>query len=577
MAFATATLTGTYQKLDGSPAEGTVDIIPNSRALVDSEGNVILSGRRTVTLDETGSFSVVLPATDDATVEPAVGRQYTVSAKPRHTRHIPAVEGIELPGGSTRDMADITTATALTPVVSGGPSGAAFLALIDQLAAEVDRATAAEEAILDGHDAATATYITTNGTATKAALSAAYAPRSGRPDLAAKVAGKWWVDRWVTDYLDAPPAIDLPVVSFVMGGTSQITSKATHREARLGGVSNATVDWNGDPKFRYLGCPPAAVQPMAAAPTQFIETLAMPGGASQARKYDLMIETETSAPEIEWRCQVANAGAGPMMFWVNGRWVSPTSLAQSTSAGEMLTKLTFPDARPRTIRALLPGGVRFGGCYATPGHAVKRVQNVIKRRVCVIADSMGTSTGEPPDGGRLVDTLQYHLPYLLGADETLAFGIGGTKWVAAGSGDVAVSHFGGDRLTAALALNPDVIVFFGSRNDSASTQPQLDAIQAAVQSALTLCANVPEVYVAGTITDLPQNAVVKAATLAMGRTFVDLKGIVYGTGKYGSPTGDGNADYYLRSEATPVHPTYLGHRHIVRKFYEGIVGAFGMS
>jgi hypothetical protein len=133
VAYTTATLTGTYQKLDGTPAEGTVDIIPNSRALIDSEGNVILSGRRTVTLDEDGSFSVVLPSTDDATIEPAVGRQYTVSAKPRHSKNIPAVEGVELAGGTTTDMADVTTAAATIATISAWLTEAEFEALVDRV------------------------------------------------------------------------------------------------------------------------------------------------------------------------------------------------------------------------------------------------------------------------------------------------------------------------------------------------------------------------------------------------------------------------------------------------------------
>lgn len=117
MAYTTATLTGTYQTFDGTPASGTVEIIPNSSTLVDGEGNVILSGRVKVTLDATGSFSAVLPATDDATVEPALGRQYTVVAKLRH-QHLAAVTGIELATGQTRDMADLTSAAAVTASLS---------------------------------------------------------------------------------------------------------------------------------------------------------------------------------------------------------------------------------------------------------------------------------------------------------------------------------------------------------------------------------------------------------------------------------------------------------------------------
>jgi hypothetical protein len=111
MAYQTGTLTGTYQTVDGRPAKGTVVIIPNSRALVDSDADVILVGRITVPLDETGSFTAVLPATDDDTIQPAADRQYTVAARLRHT-HLPAVP-LALPAGQTVDMADATGAEAV--------------------------------------------------------------------------------------------------------------------------------------------------------------------------------------------------------------------------------------------------------------------------------------------------------------------------------------------------------------------------------------------------------------------------------------------------------------------------------
>lgn len=118
MAYETVTLTGAYQTWDGQPASGVVEIIPNSRLLVDAEGDVILSGRAKVTLDEAGSFSVTLPATDDATVEPALDRQYTVVAKLRHA-HLPAVTGVELAGGGTYDVADLTSAVEAEAAVGG--------------------------------------------------------------------------------------------------------------------------------------------------------------------------------------------------------------------------------------------------------------------------------------------------------------------------------------------------------------------------------------------------------------------------------------------------------------------------
>lgn len=128
MAYTTATLTGTYLKTDGTPAEGTIEIIPNSSHLVDAEGDVILAGRVKVTLDGTGSFSVVLPATDDATIGPATGRQYTIVAKLRHT-HLAAITGVELPGGTTVDVADVASLPVVDPTVTLAATPAQLAAL----------------------------------------------------------------------------------------------------------------------------------------------------------------------------------------------------------------------------------------------------------------------------------------------------------------------------------------------------------------------------------------------------------------------------------------------------------------
>jgi hypothetical protein len=105
--YETVTLTGTYQLPNGTPAKGTVEIIPSERLIVDDTGDVILSGRVKVQLDETGSFSVDLPATDDPGLNPT-GFGYTLVAKLHHA-HLAAVS-FSLPAAvSPVDVTDVTT------------------------------------------------------------------------------------------------------------------------------------------------------------------------------------------------------------------------------------------------------------------------------------------------------------------------------------------------------------------------------------------------------------------------------------------------------------------------------------
>ncbi|MFI7096422.1 hypothetical protein [Streptomyces lydicus] len=119
----TVTLTGRYIRPDGTPLAGTVTITTPS-LLTLSGANSIAAGSTVLTLDNTGSFSVVLVATDNATMQPT-GWRYAVTEK------FVGVTGrtysIDLPATSpTVDIADIAPADPATGnyVTVAGPAGA---------------------------------------------------------------------------------------------------------------------------------------------------------------------------------------------------------------------------------------------------------------------------------------------------------------------------------------------------------------------------------------------------------------------------------------------------------------------
>lgn len=158
--YATVTLMGTYLKPDRTPATGVIEIIPSERIIVDMEGNVVLSGRVKVPLDETGSFSVELPATDDPSLEPT-GFGYIVVPKLGHT-NLSAVP-IQLPAAeATVDMAKVTpvplstfdpTTTYLNIILEA--TAARDAALLAESSAELAEANA-EQAEANAQTAATA-------------------------------------------------------------------------------------------------------------------------------------------------------------------------------------------------------------------------------------------------------------------------------------------------------------------------------------------------------------------------------------------------------------------------------------
>ncbi len=101
----TVTLTGTYTDMDGTPLSGSVEFIAPS-IIVHAVSKTIFADSTVVQLDETGSFSVVLVATDADDITPD-SFVYQVSEKisgySTHHRYT-----ISLPKASpTADLADL--------------------------------------------------------------------------------------------------------------------------------------------------------------------------------------------------------------------------------------------------------------------------------------------------------------------------------------------------------------------------------------------------------------------------------------------------------------------------------------
>lgn len=75
----TRTVTGTYLTGSGSPAQGRVTFTPNAR-VVDENDAVIVEDTMTATLNNSGTFSIVLPTTDNKRLYPE-GWVYEVNVR----------------------------------------------------------------------------------------------------------------------------------------------------------------------------------------------------------------------------------------------------------------------------------------------------------------------------------------------------------------------------------------------------------------------------------------------------------------------------------------------------------------
>jgi hypothetical protein len=113
--LSTITLTGTYVDLQGNAVSGLVRFTPQSIIKDTDQNQIIINNPVNATLNSSGSFSVVLPVTDDTDVAPtpfayaveeifAGGRSFFVT--------LPAG------GASTQDIADLAPAVTSTEAVN---------------------------------------------------------------------------------------------------------------------------------------------------------------------------------------------------------------------------------------------------------------------------------------------------------------------------------------------------------------------------------------------------------------------------------------------------------------------------
>ena len=104
------TSTATFTRLDGGPASGTVRITPSRSPILDSAGQVVISGPQTFPLGPDGTLSTPIPASNDPELGPPF--TYTVEALLSHNHW--KISKVWIPHGPS--TIDISTIADYTPV-----------------------------------------------------------------------------------------------------------------------------------------------------------------------------------------------------------------------------------------------------------------------------------------------------------------------------------------------------------------------------------------------------------------------------------------------------------------------------
>lgn len=132
----TVAVSGTYVDIAGNPVAGQVKFTPRAILKDPDEDTIIVPKVVSITLDETGSFAVVLPVTDDPDVQPVNWTYYVEEAFPRGRTY-----DISLPAGGSINLADVAPA-----LPSTGEGGSDFV-LLPVFNALVVRVTALETTV----------------------------------------------------------------------------------------------------------------------------------------------------------------------------------------------------------------------------------------------------------------------------------------------------------------------------------------------------------------------------------------------------------------------------------------------
>jgi hypothetical protein len=126
--LSTGTVTGTFIVTDGTPARGSVRFTAEAAYALDAAANVILvSLSRTVRLDEDGSFTVTLAATDDPDLVPA---DFTYRVRPMIDGLPMPAFSVSVPSGSAQDLADIAPVPGTGGTLPEGPLDPAVADLV---------------------------------------------------------------------------------------------------------------------------------------------------------------------------------------------------------------------------------------------------------------------------------------------------------------------------------------------------------------------------------------------------------------------------------------------------------------
>lgn len=460
------------------------------------------------------------------------------------------------PPGSTLDATLIARISAAVDALIGGAPGA--LDTLNELAAALND---------DESFAATVTGLLAAKQPLDDQLSqlAALDPTEGQIIKFDPVTDEWVVrtpsPRWVPrDSMTGPVAVDTPTVTL-----------------------GAAADGAFNKSYVTLTSSLPAIWPVDCWGKMQVVSNLWAGRTAAAASSVTTYRFVTDADELVW--WTYGGGLFYLDLYIDGKPYSGNPIAPASSTGYGaygLQKLVFGSAKPRLIEFRTLGGIV--ALYVKNPYRIWKPAPDPNPRVVVIGDSfvypsvMNDATAGAVSVGAFLRGIWQGMAKDLGITSMTSDGVGGSGYIAGGGAAMPYGHATRKAWLTALDPKPDVIVVHGGGANDIYGSGATDAaiITAAVDHFTWLRANFPKaklVFVEGFAPPLFTPATynpryiairvgVQTALIAAGIDAYYLKVAsadeppIYGTGYVTAPTGVGNSDIYVGSDA--VHLTIKG-------------------
>lgn len=260
---------------------------------------------------------------------------------------------------------------------------------------------------------------------------------------------------------------------------------------------------------------------------------------------------------------------------VDGVFVSKTPVSFSSGGFQKLL-VDFPSKKVREVTVCAPRAAAvFRGVFILPTDTIYKPAQ--SKKVAFITDSFGV--------GLTVDRAGQHWPDIIssgmGWDNYLVNGRSGTGFINKSAGNT-YNFF--ERIPQVAAWNPELVVVNCSINDENETESDLTSAVTNFINTITVALPNARIVVVGAIGRNDSGSIfvettVKNAIDAIGHdnvVFVPSQlqtsdGWVFGTGRVGTTTSDGNADIYINTDGT--HFTASGQVYWAQRLMQGMLEA----